>query len=107
MIAKENYVMRRIPVAILGVFLLGMVAIPHKAGAAVLQFNTRAAWEAAVLGVYSEENFADATLIPLISGFTTTNGSIGSGRFNDIVDDNPPVSTTFNFSKPLKAFGGE
>lgn len=105
--ARGNNVMCRKPIALLGVFLLVMVAVPHKAGAAVLEFNSRAAWEAAVSGVIVEEDFNDGTLIPLISSIDTTNGSIGGGTFNDIVDNNPVISTTFNFSKNLSAFGGE
>lgn len=106
-IARGINVMRRIPIAVLGVFLLGMVAVPDKAGSAVLEFNTRAAWEAAVSGVIVEEDFNDGTLIPLISSINSTNGSIGGGTFNDLIDDSPVATTTFNFSKGLTAFGAE
>lgn len=107
LIAKENYVMRRISIALLVVLLLGTVVVPQKAGAAVLQFNTRGAWEAAVSGAIVEEDFNDGVLIPLISSINSTNGSVGGGTFNDLIDDSPVATTTFNFSKSLTAFGAE
>lgn len=98
--------MRNIPIAFLGVSLLGMVAFPPRADAVVLELNTHATWEDVVSGMIVEEDFNDGTPIPLVSGFTLTYGYIGGGTFNDIVDNTPGVATTFNFSKNLTAFGG-
>jgi hypothetical protein len=86
-------------VAVLSVVVAGV------AQAQVQIYTDRAAWEAAVHGIYSEEQFTDAALNADIS-VTTTNGFVDTtlGLWHDVIDGSQ--TTTFTFSTLQSGFGG-
>ncbi|MCI0462941.1 MAG: PEP-CTERM sorting domain-containing protein [Gemmataceae bacterium] len=83
------------------------------AQADVMVFTDRTAWEAAVGGIFSEEDFADDTFVP---GFTITANEIlhtssttPSRHYHDTVDD-PPTGNNiavFEFTPDIFGFGGD
>lgn len=78
------------------------------ARAALITFTDEAAWQAAVaalsLGV-AVEDFSDATLL---SGLSTTNGSIAGGTFNALANTqfNNAGNPILTFAGGVQAFGG-
>jgi hypothetical protein len=95
------------------------------ANAALTQYTSRAAWEAAV-GSFQQESFDDATLNPGITGTAADSGggarAVGDPAVGgvvtdntspyyqmwwDIVDTSPLQETTFSSDPDFYAFGGD
>ncbi len=71
-------------------------------------YTDRPSWEAAVNGVFWEEDFQDTTLHPHIVSIvpsTSSYASISGGVWNDKIDDFYGPST-ITFAWPIYAFGG-
>jgi hypothetical protein len=79
-----------------------ILLVSLSANAALTTYTNKTAWETAV-GTFQQESFDDATLNPEIS-VTTGSGYVSGGMWYDYLDGG---STTFSFSTPLLAFGGD
>ena len=82
---------------------VAMALSASAAQAAVTTYSSEAAWGAAV-GSFATENFDDTTLNAGLS-FSSTNGNISGGVFNDVVNLSG-AETTWTFASAMSAFGG-
>jgi hypothetical protein len=89
---------------ILSIMLIAAGLVSSAANAAVTSYTSASTWSTAIGGVFSTEDFNDATLNAGLS-FTSTNGSIQGNHFNDMVVKNG-AQTTFSFSNQITGFGG-
>lgn len=92
-----------------GAFLLALIgSTAQKAEAAVTVFTDFGAWVLAVgnvAGSFTTETFNTGAITAPELSVSSTNGSIGSARFNDRVVPGG-ATTTWSFSTPIIAFGG-
>lgn len=77
--------------------------MPVAKAAIIDVYENRQSWEDAVSS-FVLEDFSDTDLVPGLN-FTSTNGYIADGRFNDLLTTDNQVKTTWIFTQPAYAFG--
>ncbi len=80
-------------------------AIGAPALAATTIYNDRSAFELALSSFYVE-TFTNNMLNGSGASFVSSAGSIGTNRFNDVVQQNGGNSTTWSFTSAINGFGG-
>ena len=83
---------------------LASLTLSANAYAGVTVYTSQSAFEAALGGFTTTEDFADTTLVSGLT-FTSTNGNINGGKFYDKITS-AGATTTFSFANGTNAFGG-